>query len=419
MAAPTCWTIGAGGNGHSYEATYVPGGTTFDNAESGALGAGGYLATIHSTAENNFCYNLVSDSQYWYQDSFNNGIGPWLGGWQPPPRTDEPAGGWAWKPTGEAWTYTNWGQDEPNNYDGIEHWLHFFGYRTLKAPTWNDLPNFQGPKGYVTEFEPGLSASNVNFGYVRVGTSANGNLTVTNTDTHNTQLGGTIGPAPGASDFAPQAGPLGFTLGSAESAYRTFTYTPGQRVPDSALVSITSNVGNVTRTLSGRGVGPVFDSRPVPGSTLDFGEVRVGEVAKQALIISNLTTDPNLDDLTDLTLLSTQIIGDSPDCFKLAGFTPGMVLAKSELVTLAVEFHAHGPLGDKSAKLLIETDQNAPFGRPGDTFTFRLAGQAVPEPGSLALAMAAVFGAAGLLCRRRGCTARKRTGCAIPSQERD
>ena len=221
---------------------------------------------------------------------------------------------------------------------------------------------------------------------------------MTNTDTHNTQLSGAIGPAPGGTDFTPQSGSTSFTLGSGGSASRTFTYTPGQRGYDSASVSITSNAGNVNRTLAGTGVGPVFSSQPPEGSLFDFGEVAIGEVAEQALTLYNVTSDGDLGALTDLTLLSAWIVGDGAECFDLGGFTPGTVLEQGQWVKLSVGFHPKEPLGKKTAKLVIVTDQNAAFGQSGDSFGFTLEGAAVPEPATLALL---TLGGAALLRRRR------------------
>ena len=56
------WDISVGGNGHSYLA--VPGfdGLTWNMADQLAQAQGGYLATINSSAENDFVFSLVNSS---------------------------------------------------------------------------------------------------------------------------------------------------------------------------------------------------------------------------------------------------------------------------------------------------------------------------------------------------------------------
>jgi hypothetical protein len=149
------WTAASGGNDHYYQLVIVPTGITWLDASTAAQNAGGYLATLTSTPENTFVYNLAAqDSNAWFIDTPANGLGPWLGGYQSP-SSSEPTGGWNWV-SGETWSYTNWASGEPNNNAGIEDKLQLFGSQTLMAATWNDLPssgNADGPAhAYVIEF---------------------------------------------------------------------------------------------------------------------------------------------------------------------------------------------------------------------------------------------------------------------------
>ncbi|MBN1911635.1 MAG: hypothetical protein JW818_17975, partial [Pirellulales bacterium] len=116
-AAPIQWAE----NGHWYEIRTAPGfpnqGLTWEQARVAAEGLGGYLATITSSAENDFVYYTVgaNQEQYWILDSAENWQGPYLGGYQfgPPPQPEaDPAAGWAWV-TGEPWAYTDWDPGEP------------------------------------------------------------------------------------------------------------------------------------------------------------------------------------------------------------------------------------------------------------------------------------------------------------------
>ena len=242
-----------------------------------------------------------------------------------------------------------------------------------------------------------LHSNNVNFGNVRVGTFANANVTVTNTGDSGTTLTGNIGGASG-NEFTPDSGSQSFSLNQNESISRTFTYTPTNIGADSGNVNITSNEdGSATATLTGTGVSPVFNSSIAPDSTIDFGMIHLNTsvlehpdippTKYETITISNIT-GTDLGDLTNLSILSAQITGDSP--FDIIDFTP-TVLGKDDSLVLTIRFStimAHNggispSQGLKNAVLTLVTDQNAALGQQGDVFTFNLTGEVVPEPTSL------------------------------------
>ncbi len=147
------WSAASGGNGHWYEAVYVPAGIDWASADVAARVAGGHLASVSDAAENDFVFGLVDDPRFWFPDRYNSNIGPWLGGVQPS-GSPEPAGGWEWV-TGEPFTWTSWAAGEPNNLGGNEDRLHFFyNPAPTRMPHWNDLPGFVATiVGYVVEYE--------------------------------------------------------------------------------------------------------------------------------------------------------------------------------------------------------------------------------------------------------------------------
>lgn len=118
------------------------------------------MATITSTAENDFVYGLIEDEMYWHASGGGSYVGPWIGGFQPAGST-EPDGSWQWV-TGESFSlYDNWGPEQPNNVVGYgnEDRIHFYGPNNVKSPLWNDLPDATGPSNwyvnsYVIEFVP-------------------------------------------------------------------------------------------------------------------------------------------------------------------------------------------------------------------------------------------------------------------------
>ena len=90
----------------------------------------GHLVTITSEAENTFIVgSLLEERDSWI----------WLGGYQTPEGENEPDENWHWV-TGEAWSYTNWDWDEPNDYlDVEESCLMMWGYEgDIDPGTWND-----------------------------------------------------------------------------------------------------------------------------------------------------------------------------------------------------------------------------------------------------------------------------------------
>ena len=143
------WSSSAGGNDHFYEVVSVPSGINWYQANNLAMSSGGYLATITSAAENSFVYGLLDFDIHFIGE---HNWGPWLGGYQPE-GSAEPYGGWSWV-TGEPFVYSNWTSENPDDYDGIEDYLHFF-----RGPQWNDIAlngawNSIPLEAYVVEYIP-------------------------------------------------------------------------------------------------------------------------------------------------------------------------------------------------------------------------------------------------------------------------
>jgi hypothetical protein len=157
-AVPIQWEVAAGGNEHWYDAVLVGDPQiSWVDADAAATAAGGYLATLTSAAENAFVYDLVDDNtDFWWLDTANNGIGPWLGGIQTECDPVESSCGWDWV-TGEPWGYTNWAAGEPNDWAGsVEDALSFHAKGALMGPQWNDRGRLSPSeaKGYVIEYVP-------------------------------------------------------------------------------------------------------------------------------------------------------------------------------------------------------------------------------------------------------------------------
>ena len=148
FAAPIQW---AAGNGHYYDVVFVTDQVTWGAARDSAAGTifngvPGHLATITSQAEQDFIVGQFGDAIR----------AKWLGGFQTPGSV-EPNEGWSWI-TGEPFTYSNWGFNEPNNSGGMENHLDFATAGSEALGVWNDLDGVTPPatfvNGYVVEFVP-------------------------------------------------------------------------------------------------------------------------------------------------------------------------------------------------------------------------------------------------------------------------
>lgn len=153
QAAAIQWESSVGGNEHFYEAVAAQGPISWTDARDAAILAGGYLATITSSAENAFVFDLANSSLYWVT-ALGNSQGPWIGGIQTNPEA-VPAAAWSWV-TGEEWMFTNWDNFEPNDAGGRSEYLHFHRNNGGGIPfdTWNDNIDSPGTViGYVIEYD--------------------------------------------------------------------------------------------------------------------------------------------------------------------------------------------------------------------------------------------------------------------------
>ncbi len=121
------WRVADGGNGHWYGISASA--TTWATASASARSAGAWLADIEADQEGVFIASL------WAMFGLTDGA--WAGGYQ----ANESCGpncGWAWS-SGEAWGYTNWNANEPNDFSGPESRLELSPVNSLAE--WFDAPD--------------------------------------------------------------------------------------------------------------------------------------------------------------------------------------------------------------------------------------------------------------------------------------
>ncbi|MBI1370019.1 MAG: choice-of-anchor D domain-containing protein [Planctomycetes bacterium] len=252
-------------------------------------------------------------------------------------------------------------------------------------------------------------------GFVRIGSTGTATAKVNNIGDGNesglgdiSNLKGSLASSAGA--FNGSGGLLNLTDGSMQAF--DFTYTPTAHTTDSTNVQLALDNGNpdgsnsaITQNvaLSGTGVGPVYDSTPVPSSIIDFGTVGTGAMSTRGLDIFNVTLDlPDDIALTGLSILDALISGPDADDFMVVGFVPG-VIAKGGMLSLTLKFTGDMTDGLHAATLSILTDEDASFGGDGNEYQYGLVGNvesAVPMPGAGVIGLV-LAGAAAVRRRRR------------------
>ncbi len=140
------WSEEDGGNGHYYGFVPLLSSTTWSSASATAtgstigVGSVGYLVTITSSAEQSFVQQGVLPVGGVNKNQV------WIGGNQS--ESTNPSEGWRWVTpsvvTPEAWNYTNWAPNEPNDDGGLSDerylamWVHYYMGGLDRRGTWND-----------------------------------------------------------------------------------------------------------------------------------------------------------------------------------------------------------------------------------------------------------------------------------------
>jgi autotransporter-associated beta strand protein len=226
------------------------------------------------------------------------------------------------------------------------------------------------------------SAGNV---AVRIGTTGSAGVKVSNIGDGN-QAGAGQGNLTGAvagsvSGFAGNGG--SFSLGDGTNQVFSYAFAPTAHSVSSGTVAVNASNGstdnknlaqNFVVSIAGTGVGPTLSTSIPANTTIDFGQLVPSLTGATPLTVSNLTLDPNLASLTNLTLKSATITEPSgKSMYSLLGYTSGMVLSKSQVANLQLAFTpASGFQGTETATFTLVTDEGAALGASGKTISFPL-----------------------------------------------
>jgi hypothetical protein len=138
-------------NGHFYS---VLSNSNWSNAQNASQLMGGSLATVRSAPE-----------QLWINQTFSAYPFLWLGLYDPSQQIvggQDHANNFKWV-NGETASYRNWGNGEPNNFNGDEYSteLVLTTGSTVAAGTWNDIYNDANPTHTPNSYGPVYGLSEV------------------------------------------------------------------------------------------------------------------------------------------------------------------------------------------------------------------------------------------------------------------
>jgi hypothetical protein len=195
--------------------------------------------------------------------------------------------------------------------------------------------------------EISVSTMDVDFGTVTVGQSTTEGATVTNTGEADLTISAVTVVGPDAAEFTGSDLGGAITLAPGESVTGEITFSPTSAGAKSALLRIESDDPTQQATLIGlSGTGEAVPDISVDPTSVDFGDVTVGEAATDSVAVTN-------DGEAALDLSSVSVSGSDAGAFSVTDSGDGTV-APGATTTIQLEF-APGSEGEKSAQLEIES----------------------------------------------------------------
>ncbi len=208
---------------------------------------------------------------------------------------------------------------------------------------------------------PGIEVGpqNLNFGEVSLGEEASLNFTISNPGDAVLELAVTLESSAGGGVFTLDNTPS--EVAASDEASVTVTFRPSVVGEVRATVRITSNADPGEITVEVRGTGTGVPELRVSPSSLDFGEVRLGETSTETVRLENTGTGP--------LQLGVEINGDATFTVE-TGLGDG-TLAPGETLTLEIAYRPTA-VGESQASLDISSD--------GGNESVSLRGNGLPAP---------------------------------------
>lgn len=209
--------------------------------------------------------------------------------------------------------------------------------------------------------DAGISPSQKNVGTVRVGSSAETSIVISNTGDAPLEVGDVSLSGPG--DFSVVSGG-GTTVDPGGTTTVTVQFTPSSRGQASATLSVPTNdseAGTLTATVRGEGIETDLSVSP---TSFNFGQVPAGDSRELTATITNTGTEP-------VDLSSVRFPGTNQSVFRLVSTDAGSTLDPNESASVTVEF-APQRARSYGGTVLVETgSEDAP------TISLSLSGQGV------------------------------------------
>ena len=164
-----------------------------------------------------------------------------------------------------------------------------------------------------------FSESPITFGNVGVGQESSKNITITNTGTADLQVNGLTIAGAASGDYEVVSPSSAFTVVPDASQTVTVRFTPSEQGSRAAIMTVTSNVEEVTVDLSGEGIASAEPSVSFSESPVAFGNVGVGQESSKNITISN-TGDADLE-ITNVNLIG----GSGVSSFSIVGGTSSLI----------------------------------------------------------------------------------------------